>query len=216
MARDLAGGDAPEDRALGGAPVAEAPEEAPGSTVEVIPGEAGEVVADLAAPAPQVFPAPDTFSQLRFVDVLVALPSPNPVVILQEIDVPYRILRIPIGMPEGVAIAYAAREIPTPKPLTHELLTSIFEAFGLALEVVRITDVQGTAFSGEIVVAGSSGGRTLVCRPSDALALALRQRLFVPVVAASKVLEAAGEVPEADAVPGSGDAETRAGPPSGS
>jgi bifunctional DNase/RNase len=153
-----------------------------------------------------------SYVQLRFVEVAVALPSTNPVVVLEEIDAPHRILRIPIGLPEGVAIAYGAQAIPTPKPLTHELMTSILEAFGLALEVVRITDVRGTAFYGELVIGGSSGGRTFPCRPSDGLALALRQRLFVPVVAASRVLEVAGETPK---VPGNGEAETASRPTSG-
>ena len=148
----------------------------------------GEATATLARPA--------AYCQLRFVGVSVALPSTTPVVALEEIDPPYRRLEIPVGMAEGVAIAHAAGPVPTPKPLTHELMTAFLEAFGLVLEVVRITDVAGAAFSGELVVSGPAGGRTIPCRPSDGIALALRQRLFVPVVAASRVLEVAGTAPE--------------------
>ncbi len=138
---------------------------------------------------------PEAFRPLRFVDVAVPLPSTNPVVVLQEVDPPGRLLRIPIGLPEGVAIAYAARELVTPRPLTHELMTNVLEAFGLVLEVVRITEVHGAAYVGEVVVSGPGTTRTFSCRPSDGIALALRQRLFVPVVAAVRVLDVAGAPP---------------------
>jgi len=52
-------------------------------------------------------------SQLIFVDVLIVLPSSNPVIVLQETEAPYRELRIPIGGAEGIAIGYAARRIAT-------------------------------------------------------------------------------------------------------
>lgn len=131
-------------------------------------------------------------SQLVFVDVLIVLPSSNPVVVLQEADSPYRELRIPIGGPEGIAIGYAARRIATPRPLTHELMSALLRDFDLTLEVVRITGSSGGSFTAEIVVSGPVGARTIDCRPSDAIALALRQRLPVPIVASWAVLDQAG------------------------
>ncbi len=135
---------------------------------------------------------PATMSQLIFVDVLIVLPSSNPVVVLQETESPYRELRIPIGGAEGIAIGYAARRIATPRPLTHELMSILLRDFDLTLEVVRITGSSGGSFTAEIVVSGPSGGRTIDCRPSDAIALALRQRLPVPIMASPEVLDEAG------------------------
>jgi hypothetical protein len=139
---------------------------------------------------------PPGMCQLIFSQLEMDLPNPNPVVMLQERDVPHRQLRIPIGMAEGVAIAYAWRRIPTPKPLTHDLFVRVLEAFGLGLEVVRITEVEGGSFSGEIVVNGRQGQRIFACRPSDAIALALRQRMKVPIVATDEVMGRAGTYPE--------------------
>lgn len=171
----------------------DAPAEAEGDASEVwsrsnLPGEdaAGEEVDD------SLGAWPDTQLQMRFVEVAMVLPSTNPVVVLEEIDPPRRQLLIPVGTPEGVAIAYAARRIPTPKPLTHELFTDVLESFTLTLEVVRITDVDGTAFSAELVLAGPSGTRVVACRPSDGIALALRQRLPAPITTAAEVLDRAG------------------------
>ncbi len=138
------------------------------------------------------FGYPDAYDQMRFVDVVVPLPSTNAMVLLEEISPPCRLLRIPIGLQEGAAIAYAAQDIATPKPLTHELLTSVLESFGLTVDFLRITSVRQSSFSAELVLSGPRGSRTLACRPSDGIALALRQRLGAPIMVAPDVLDEVG------------------------
>jgi hypothetical protein len=138
---------------------------------------------------------PVDMSQMVYVDVVLLLPATYPVVVLQEADPPYRELRIPVGGAEGIAIGYAARGLETPRPLTHELFTRVLEEFGMTLDVVRITAVRGTAFDAEMVISGRAGARLIDCRPSDAIALALRQQVPVPIMAASAVLEVAGTDP---------------------
>ena len=134
---------------------------------------------------------PPAMTQMLFVDIVLVLPSTHPVVVLQEADMPYRELRIPIGGPEGIAIGYAARQVATPRPLTHELMTQLLERFNLSLDVVNITGLSGGMFTAELVVSGPAGQRTLDCRPSDAIALALRQRIAVPIMADPDVLDRA-------------------------
>ena len=131
---------------------------------------------------------PQAFSPMHYVGVEVILPSTNPVLILREEDEPHRELHIPIALADGVAIAFAARRVPTPKPLTHELISNMLEGYGLTLEQVRITGVDGTSYSAELILSGSLGSRVLDCRVTDGLCLALRQRLDVPVTAAKEVL----------------------------
>ncbi len=135
--------------------------------------------------------APDLWVLMRFIEVSLVLPATHPVLVLEEED-GGRQLRIPIGTPEGVAIAYAARQLTTARPLTHELTIDILEAYNLTVETVRITAVRGSAYDAEIVLSGPSGMQTLACRPSDGVALALRQSLIAPIVAAPDVLDAAG------------------------
>jgi hypothetical protein len=135
---------------------------------------------------------PRDYRQVRFVGVEMTLPSPHPVLVLREIDAPFRRLEIPIGAAEGIAIAYAARGVPTPRPLTHELFTDALVAFDIEVATVRITDVAGAAFRAEIALTSPLGSRVLSCRPSDAVALALRQILEVPITVAAEVLEVAG------------------------
>lgn len=141
------------------------------------------------------FNAPIGYRLVGFVDVVVVLPSPNPLLVLQESDPPYREVRIPIGAAEGTAIAYAARGIETPRPLTHELFATVLETFDLSLAVVRITAVSGSSFSAELVLSSPSGSRVLSCRVSDGVALSLRQRLPAPIVISPDVLDQVGSDP---------------------
>ncbi len=143
---------------------------------------------------PDQTPAP--YVLMRYVDVLMVLPSQNPVLILEEAALPGRELRIPIGLAEGVAISYAARKLETPKPLTHALMIDLLESFALTIDAVRITEVEGASYRAELVCSGPPGRCTLACRPSDAVALALRQRLVAPILAVPEVLEIAGIEPE--------------------
>lgn len=152
---------------------------------------------DWSTPAEEVPSAPEAMRQAAFMGVVLELPSVHPSVVLQEIDAPMRELRVTIAQPEGVAIAYAWRGIATPRPLTHDLLTTILQRFGLQVDAVRITGVNGPVFHAEIALSGPSGSHTVECRPSDALALALRQPLPVPIMVAEEVLATAGRSPGA-------------------
>jgi bifunctional DNase/RNase len=180
---------------------------APGAVVDPAPDVVADPVDAMMDPGPDPFADPVTdavadddggilhmgpMCQVEFGRVEVLLPSTNPIIVLEEKDPPHRELRITIGGAEGIAIGYAARGMATPKPLTHELFTRVMELFNLSLDVVRITAVRGTSFSGEVVVSGPSGSHVIDCRPSDAIALALRQRLPVPIMVVPEVLDEAG------------------------
>lgn len=140
----------------------------------------------------QARPVPEVFYPLSFVDVTLDLPSSYPVVVLQEFESPFRTIKIPVGMSEGAAIAYAAKVIATPRPLTHQLMINIFGEFDLEVVTLRITDVTNGSFSGELVVSGQRGQRSIPCRVSDGIALCLRQRPPAPITASPSVIDQAG------------------------
>ncbi|HWC39395.1 MAG TPA: bifunctional nuclease family protein [Acidimicrobiales bacterium] len=164
------------------------------SGAEAEPGDAALEEGEPAWPPPteegSAEPAP--MRQVAFMGVGLELPNTNPSVILHEIDPPRRELRITIAQPDGVALAYAWRGIATPRPLTHDLFTTILQRFGLQVDAVRVVGVDGPVFSAELALSGPSGSHTVECRPSDALALALRQPLPVPIMVAEEVLATAG------------------------
>ena len=105
-------------------------------------------------PEPRADPAslaPDA-SGIDFRMALVAsisldLPSQHPSVVLREIDTPRRQLTFSIGMPDAVALSHAQRRIPTPRPLSHELLSDVLQSFDrLARSLVGFGNVLNLEF----------------------------------------------------------------------
>ena len=130
---------------------------------------------------------PEVWHLVSVSDVVFELPAAYPEIVLHEAQHPWRELRIPVGLAEATAIAYAFRSISTPRPMTHDLFTEMLERHGVTIDAVRITARRGQAFLAELDTSGPRGRQVLPCRPSDAVALALRQRLPIPVLAAEWV-----------------------------
>ena len=164
------------------------------STTDGVPDEV--VAPEVAEVGDVVLRPPTVYAPLEVRAVEMVLPAANPVLVLVEQSAPYRTLRIPVGMAEGNAIAFALRGIETPRPLTHTLVIELLERFSLTLEAVRIPARDGATYLAELLVSGPSGLETLACRPSDGVALALRQRLPAPITASLALLEEAGLVPD--------------------
>ena len=61
-------------------------------------------------------------------------------------------------------------------PMTHDLLVSVLREVDVAVERVIITDVRTSTYYAELVLSDGEDTRTLDCRPSDAIAIALRTR----------------------------------------
>ena len=98
---------------------------------------------------------------------------------------------IVIGLFEVVSIERRVKGVPTPRPLTHDLLARTIEGLGGELRDVFISDLrEGTYYAklrimqeGEIVEVDS--------RPSDAIALAVTAN--VPIYVAEDVLSEASQ-----------------------
>jgi uncharacterized protein len=131
--------------------------------------------------------------ELDVVGVRVEMPSNNPIVLLRERDGD-RYLPIWVGAPEASAIAFAQQGVVPPRPLTHDLLKTLIDAFGRELQEVRIIAIRDNVFHAELAF---DQGLTIGCRSSDAIAIALR--VGCRIVGADEVLEAGGvSVPDED------------------
>jgi bifunctional DNase/RNase len=117
----------------------------------------------------------------------------SPVLILKD---EARDLALPIwiGPVEAMAISLALNAVETPRPMTHDLLVRVVDGLGgvvMAVEVVALR--EGTFFAEILVAQGELGAeeiRRIDCRPSDAIALAVRAG--VPIRVAESVLAEAG------------------------
>lgn len=132
---------------------------------------------------------------MELIGVRVELPANTPVVMLreQQVDRP-RVLPILIGGPEASAIHSAVEGVVPPRPLTHDLLVEVLRTLGASLVRIVITEVRDHTFYAQLHLLTASGEQTVSCRPSDAIALAVRTDS--PIFAEEALLdEAAVEAP---------------------
>lgn len=101
-----------------------------------------------------------------------------------------RTLVMGIGPAEAASIAIGAGRVKTERPLTHDLIVDIFQRFDVKVNRVVIHDMKDHAFIAVLDLETSLGIQEIDCRPSDAVALAVRVK--APIYAAEGVLDRAG------------------------
>lgn len=101
-----------------------------------------------------------------------------------------RYLPIWIGTAEANAIAMEMHGVKPPRPLTHDLLISVIDAFRASLDSVIVSHLQDGIFYARLLVITAAGDEVEIdSRPSDAIALAVRDG--IPVYAEESVLDEA-------------------------
>lgn len=139
---------------------------------------------------------------LELIGLRVEPPANTPIVLLREVGGAGRILPIFIGGAEATAIAFVLEGVVAPRPLTHDLLRNVLDSLDNQLVRVVLTGLDEGTFLAELELSGPQGTRSVGCRPSDGIALALRTSS--PIVATEELLDEAGQTPiVADADPGS-------------
>ncbi len=121
--------------------------------------------------------------------IRVSLMNYQRVVILKEKDT-NRYLPIWIGAAEADAIAVKLQGVPVPRPLTHDLLQSVVDAFGGRIQSIVVNDLKNDTFFAKILIAVNGSQMEIDSRPSDAIALAVR--VSAPIFADESVLDRAG------------------------
>jgi bifunctional DNase/RNase len=147
---------------------------------------------------------PADFRMALVSSVDVDLPSQHPTVVLREIESPRRQLTFSVALADGVTLSHAVRRIPTPRPLTQELLTGILQRFGVDVVAVRLVGRQGAVYFAELDLRGKDTRAVFSCRPSDALTVALIQPVPAPILIDERLFEADGDVRPATSAPLSG------------
>ncbi len=116
-------------------------------------------------------------------------------VVLAEMAPPFRTLRIYIGQPEARAIQAGWWGTQPARPSTWDLFISTLEVLGAQLERAVISEVEEQRHFFAYLELSHQGERvSLACRPSDAIALAVRAPGQV-LCTTEEVLAQAGELP---------------------
>ncbi len=85
-----------------------------------------------------------------------------------------RRLPIIIGSSEAQAIAIELESMSPTRPLTHDLFKSFAEEFKIKIQEVIICNFVDGVFYGKILCSNGENKVEIDCRPSDAIALAVR------------------------------------------
>lgn len=103
-----------------------------------------------------------------------------------------RNLRIYIGQHEAYSISMAIEGRAFNRPLTHDLACVIIDRLGWSVDRVTVDDEYNGIYYAKLSVTNSSDGKSIDvdCRPSDAIAIAVRTQ--APLYVAEPVLEAEG------------------------
>jgi bifunctional DNase/RNase len=101
-------------------------------------------------------------------------------------------LRVPIvvGVPEAQSIAMRLEHVIPPRPLSHDLMVSMFHAFGISLDEVLIYKFSEGVFMSKLKLSTNDQNLELESRTSDAIALALRTN--APIYTTQEVLDKTG------------------------
>lgn len=94
-----------------------------------------------------------------------------------------------IGRFEAYAIYVSLENVSFDRPMTHDLLKNTLERLGGKVERILIDDIWEDTYYAKISVSTDGKIIDLDCRPSDAIALALRTK--APIYMAESVLEQA-------------------------
>ena len=113
--------------------------------------------------------------------------------ILKEADGTRR-LPIIIGAFEAQSIALEMEGVVPPRPMTHDLIKNLIDAFGSYLSEVLINDLKEGTFFAKLIF--EDMGIEIDSRPSDAIAIAIRCN--APIYVNADILDETGLMPQGD------------------
>lgn len=119
------------------------------------------------------------------VQTLIVSNSNMPSVLVMRPDEPLnssgnaRVIPIWIGLPEATQIGIALEHLVMPSPLTHDLFMNAIASLDAFIDHVEIYDLVDTTFYAKLFLRQHERSVVLDARPSDAIALAIKQDAMV-------------------------------------
>ena len=127
--------------------------------------------------------------QMELHKIIISEMQDQQIIYLKEVD-GERKFPIMIGSSEAYAIDRRLKGIPTPRPLTHDLLASVIDQLGGEVERIEINDLQDHTFFAKILIRQNGKLVEIDSRPSDAIALGIAT--VIPIYVAEHVLSEVG------------------------
>lgn len=126
--------------------------------------------------------------QMKLSRIIISEINDSQVIFLREVDGD-RQFPILIGIFEATSIDRRVKRVPTPRPLTHDLIVQTVEAMGGELDSVVINDLRDHTYFATLRVKRDGEIIEIDARPSDAIAVAVTTDPPLPIYVAEEVLE---------------------------
>jgi len=111
-----------------------------------------------------------------------------PIVVLKDVA-SEMVMPIWVGIFEANAIAIELEKVDAPRPMTHDLTRNLIRDLNARIERVVISELKDDTFFATLWLRQGDDPITIDARPSDAIALALREDC--PIYVAEKVMQTA-------------------------
>src|SRR6516165_3974416 len=129
--------------------------------------------------------------QMELKRIIISEIHDQQVIMLKEME-GERSFPIVIGIFEATSIDRRVKGMPSPRPLTHDLVANVIDQLGGDLQDIFISDLREHTYFAKLRIRKDGELVEVDCRPSDAIALAVTAK--VPISVAEDVLgEALGE-----------------------
>jgi bifunctional DNase/RNase len=123
--------------------------------------------------------------QMELRRIIISELDDHQIVILKEVD-GERNFPIVIGIFEATSIDRRVKGLPSPRPLTHDLIIAVVEQMGGEIQDIVISDLKEHTYFAKLRVRKDGELTEVDCRPSDAIAVAVASR--VPIYVNEDVL----------------------------
>jgi hypothetical protein len=144
----------------------------------------------LLLPAAVLGESPPPSEQIKIAEVKVRMSDHGPVVLLQAED---RVIPIFIDATVALSIQGALNGERLSRPMSHDLMHNILEAYGARVTETVITLKDGTYY-GMLTVAMQNETKRFDSRASDSIALAVHFK--APILVGRDLLESGSRIPE--------------------
>src|SRR5262252_490442 len=124
--------------------------------------------------------------QMELKRIIISEVHEQQIIVLREVE-GERSFPIVIGIFEATSIDRRVKKLPSPRPLTHDLVTSVIDNLGGELRDVYISELRDHTYFAKLRIRMNGELVEVDSRPSDAIALAVTAS--VPIYVAEDVLE---------------------------
>ena len=128
--------------------------------------------------------------EMRLSRIIISEITENQYVFLREVD-GERQFPILIGIFEATSIDRRVKDIPRPRPLTHDLLVNAIEQLGGELDSVVIRELREHTYFADLQIRRGEALIRVDARPSDAIAVAVSCDPPLPIYVEEEVLDEA-------------------------